>query len=276
MAITAKEVNALRQATGAGMMDCKKALTEAGGDFDKAIEILRKKGEKVSAKRETSNEGAVFAKRSDDGKEAVMIEINCETDFVSRNEGFQELGNSIIDSVFNGKPSDMNALMQLSVDGLTIEQKLLEAMGKIGEKMEIKKYGHINADRVVTYIHPGARVGVAVGFEGVGDEDIDAIGRDVAMQIAAMRPIAIDGDGVPQDVKEKEMEIGREIAIKEGKPENIVERIAEGKLRKFLKESTLLEQDFVKDSSKTVAQFLKEKNPNLKVKAFKRMELGSN
>lgn len=274
--ITAKDVNELRKATGAGMMDCKKALVEAGGDMEKAIEFLRKKGQKISEKRSDrdANEGAVFAYSTDGA--AALIELNCETDFVARNEDFQNLGNAIVETAFNNNPGDLAALLATEIDGRPITAHLTDAMGKIGEKLDVSSYERADGDRVVTYIHPGARVGVIVAFDGVGSEDIATIGKDVAMQVAAMKPAGVDENDVPSDVIEREMRIGREKALAEGKPEHIVDRIAEGMLKKFFKDNTLLNQEFVKDTSKTVRQYLKEANPDLKVKTFKRVQLGAN
>lgn len=276
MAITAKQVNELRKTTGAGMMDCKKALVEAEGDMEKAIEILRVKGQKVSAKRSDrdANEGSVFA--YGEGGKAVLIELNCETDFVARNEDFQDLGERLVKTVFNAQPADLDALHALDFEGRTIADTLTDAMGKIGEKITISKYSQANGENVTTYIHPGGRVGVLVAFDGIGSADMDSVGKNIAMQIAAMRPAAIDPESVSQAVREQELAIGREQALAEGKPENIVERIAEGKLKKFFKDNTLYNQDFVKDTSKTIAQYLKEANPDLKVTAFHRFQLGEN
>lgn len=276
MAITAKQVNELRKKTGAGMMDCKKALVEADGDMEKAIEILRVKGQKVSAKRSDrdANEGSVFA--FGDGAAAALIELNCETDFVARNEDFQNLGQDLVQTVYNNKPSDLEALHALDYKGSSISQVLTDAMGKIGEKITISKYSQAAGEKVVTYIHPGGRVGVIVSFDGVGSADMDTVGKNVAMQIAAMNPAAIDQSSVSEEVKEREMAVGREKAIAEGKPEKIIDRIAEGYLKKFFKENTLLSQAFVKDASKTIEQYLKEANPDLKVTAFHRFQLGQN
>ncbi|MDX1906649.1 MAG: translation elongation factor Ts [Bacteroidia bacterium] len=276
MAITAQEVNRLRQITGAGMMDCKKALTEAEGDFDKAIEILRKKGQKVSANRadRDANEGAIFVKANASNTEAVLIELNCETDFVARNEDFQQLGQSIAEAAQAAKPADLDSLKALHINGTPISDLLVDAIGRIGEKIDVRRYELVAGSQVVSYIHPGARVGVVVAFENTNGKDAQAIGRDVAMQIAAMSPVAIDKDGVSQEVIEKEIEIGKEQARNEGKPEAIVENIARGKLTKFFKENTLLNQDFVKDTSKSVGQYIKDNLGDAKVTAFKRMQLG--
>ena len=277
MSISATDVNKLRQLTGAGMMDCKKALTESGGDFDKAIEYLRKKGQKVSDARadRDATEGAVFAVANDGSSSAALLELNCETDFVARNEDFQGMGATFIAAGFKAGAADAEAVKELTVDGKPIKDLLLDAMGRIGEKIDIRRYVSASAERVVTYIHPGARVGVLVAFDGVGNADIEQVGKDVAMQIAAMKPVSIGKDDVPADLVAKELEIGREQARAEGKPEAMLDKIAQGKLQKFFKENTLLQQEFVKDSSLTIEQYLKNANPTLKVKAFHRVQLGT-
>lgn len=279
MAISAKDVNRLRQATGAGFMDCKKALTEAEGDFDKAVEILRKKGQKVSAKRadREATEGAVFIKTSEDQSEAFLIELNCETDFVARNEDFQNMGNQIATVAESERPASIDALMELSLPaGNAIKDELTDAMGRIGEKISIGTYEHLKGDKVVSYIHPGARIGVAVAFGKTGDKEVSSVGRDVAMQIAAMNPLAIDKDGISADVVQKEIEIGKEQARQEGKPEKILEKIAMGKLNKFYKENTLINQEFVKDTSKTVGKHIQEElGKDVVILDFKRVQLGA-
>lgn len=278
MAITAKDVNRLRQATGAGMMDCKKALTEAEGDFDKAVEYLRKKGQKVSAKRadREASEGAVFIRVDEDGKEAIIVELNCETDFVARNEAFQTLGNEITEKAATEKPESIEALKALAINGTPISDALIEMVGKIGEKIEIGTYKRIQGDKVVSYVHPGARIGVAVAFADTDGKDVESVGRDVAMQIAAMNPISVDKDGVPQDIVQKEIEIGMDQARNEGKPEKILEKIAQGKLNKYFKDHTLLNQEFVKDTSKTVKQYIKEElGAEVKITGFQRVQLGA-
>lgn len=276
MEISAKDVNELRKQTGAGMMDCKKALTEAEGDFQKAIEILRKKGQKVSASRadRDAKEGAIFTLSDSGSAEAVMIELNCETDFVARNDDFQSIGNTIIKLALASKPADLDALINLNAGAGSIKDMLTDAMGRIGEKIDVRKYAFVSAERIVSYIHPGARVGVLVAFENTAGADVDSIGRDVAMQIAALSPVAVDKDDVDATLIQKEIEIGMDQARQEGKPEAMLEKIAQGKLQKFFKDNTLLNQEFVKDSSKSVAQYIKEKAPNLKVKSFKRFQLG--
>lgn len=274
--ISAKDVNRLRQATGAGMMDCKKALVESEGDFDKAIEILRIKGQKVSAKRadRDASEGAVFVATNEAGTEASLIQLNCETDFVARNEDFQNLGTSIVTLAQAEKPADIAALLALPLDGSTVGETLTEAVGRIGEKLEVSSFEMISGDSVVTYIHPGARIGVAVAFANP-DGDVEATGKDVAMQIAAMNPVAVDEAGVDPAIVAKEREIGLEVARSEGKPEKILDKIADGKVKKFLKENTLVNQDFVKDTSKNVAQYIKDSlGKEASVVDFKRIQLG--
>ena len=276
MAITAQDVNKLRQMTGAGMMDCKKALVEADGDFEKAIEILRKKGQKVSASRadRETKEGTVFIKTNEDNSEAVLISFTCETDFVAKNEEFQSMGNSILEVAFNERPADIEALKAIKDGDLTIGEKIVEMIGKIGEKLDVSDFVTLSGEVVVPYIHAGSKLGVLVALKGANGTDVKDAGKDVAMQIAAMRPIAVDKDGVDQSIIDKEMEIGKEQAIAEGKPENIVEKIAMGKVGKYLKDNTLLSQPFVKDNSKTVAQYLDSTISGLTVDNFKRISIG--
>ena len=275
MAITAQKVNKLRQMTGAGMMDCKKALVESDGDFDKAIEILRKKGQKVSAKRadRQTSEGAVFIKTNDDNTTAVIVALGCETDFVAKNGDFQQLGKNILDAAFEAKPADIEALKGLSAGDLTLGEKLTELVGKIGEKIDIVSYQVLNGETVVPYIHAGSKLGVLVALKGGKSSEVIDAGKDVAMQIAAMRPVAVDKDEVDQAIIERELKIGREQAIAEGKPEQIIEKIAQGKLNKFFKENTLLNQSFVKDNSLTVAKYLDSVVKGLTVESFKRVSV---
>jgi elongation factor Ts len=276
MAISAKEVNELRKATGAGMMDCKKALEEAGGDFEAAVDILRKKGQKVSAKRadRETNEGSVFTKSNESNTETVLIALGCETDFVAKNEEFQNLGESIVNAAFNEKPASIDELKSIKIGDFTIEEKIVELVGKIGEKLEIIAYEHLSGEAVIAYIHAGSKLGVLVTMEGTNGADISAAGKDVAMQIAAMNPVSVSSESVPQEVIEKELEIGREQARAEGKPENMLDKIAQGKLNKFYKESTLLAQAFVKNNKQSVAQYLDSVNKGLTVKDFKRVSIG--
>lgn len=274
--ISAADVNKLRQMTGAGMMDCKKALTEAEGDFEKAIEILRKKGQKVSASRSDrdAKEGSVFVKTSDDKKEAVLIALNCETDFVGKNEEFQSLGKLIVETAFANKPADKDALLALKAGDLSLNDKIVELIGKIGEKIEVSEYVYMKGEAVVSYIHAGSKLGVLVSLKGVNGKDVTDAGKDVGMQIAAMNPVAVDETSVDKTVIEKELEIAKAQILAEGKPENMVEKIAQGKLNKFFKESTLLPQAFVKDNSKTVAQYLDSVSKGLTVAEFKRVSIG--
>ncbi len=276
MAITAKEVNKLRQMTGAGMMDCKKALVEADGDFEKAIDFLRKKGQKVSASRadRETTEGAVFVKTNEDHTQGVMVALSCETDFVGKNEEFQKLGEQILDVAFASKPSDVEQLKAEKIGDITVAEKITELIGKIGEKIEISEYVTITGEAVVPYIHAGSKLGVLVALTGVNGTDVTDAGKDVGMQIAAMNPVAVDEAGVDADTVKKELEIGKEQALAEGKPENIVEKIAQGKLQKFYKDNTLLKQQFVKDSSMTVQDYLNSITKGLSVASFKRVSIG--
>jgi elongation factor Ts len=275
-AISAQDVNKLRQMTGAGMMDCKKALTEAEGDFEKAIEILRKKGQKVSASRSDrdAKEGSVFIKVSDDKKEAVLIALNCETDFVAKNEEFQSLGKLIAETAYANKPADKEALLNIKVGSLTLNDKIVELVGKIGEKIEVSEYILMRGETVVPYIHAGSKLGVLVSLKGINGKDVTEAGKDVGMQIAAMNPVAVDEKSVDRSLIDKELEIAKAQILAEGKPENMVEKIAQGKLNKFFKESTLLHQAFVKDNSKTVAQYLDSVSKGLTVAEFKRVTIG--
>lgn len=276
MAITAQDVNKLRQMTGAGMMDCKKALTEAEGDFDKAVELLRKKGQKVSASRadrETS-EGVVFAKTINDGKKGILIAFTCETDFVAKNEDFIKLGEEIIEVAAKENPSSIDELKSLKSGSLTINEKITETTGKIGEKLEISSYEVLEGEQVVPYIHLNSKLGVLVALNNTNGTDVTEAGRDVAMQIAAMNPVAVDKEGVDAAIIEKEIEIGKEQARQEGKPEQIIDKIAQGKLQKFFKENTLLNQAFVKDNSVSIQQYLDSITKGLTVSEFKRVVIG--
>ncbi len=274
--ISAQDVNKLRTMTGAGMMDCKKALTEAEGDFDKAIEILRKKGQKVSASRSDrdAKEGSVFVRVSDDKKEAVLIALNCETDFVAKNEEFQSLGNLITEIAFAKKPADKEALLAEQIGGLTLNDKITELVGKIGEKLEVSSFIHMKGEAIIPYIHAGNKLGVLVSLKGVNGKDVTDAGKDVGMQIAAMNPVSVSESDIDKSLVEKEMEIAKAQILAEGKPAHMVDKIAQGKLNKFYKESTLLPQVFVKDSSKTVAQYLDSVTKGLTVVEFKRVAIG--
>lgn len=274
--ITAQDVNKLRTMTGAGMMDCKKALTEADGDFEKAIEILRKKGQKVSASRsdKEAKEGSVFIKVSDDKKEAFLIALNCETDFVAKTDDFQNLGKLIIETAYAKKPATKEALLAEQAGGLTINDKITELVGRIGERLDVSTFIHMKGETIVPYIHAGSKLGVLVSLKGVNGKDVTEAGKDVGMQIAAMNPVAVDEKSVDKSVIEKEIEIAKALIIAEGKPENMVEKIAAGKLNKFFKDNTLLPQAFVKDNSKTVAQYLDSVTKGLTVAEFKRVAIG--
>ncbi|MFB2119316.1 translation elongation factor Ts [Parapedobacter sp. 2B3] len=274
--ISASDVNKLRQQTGAGMMDCKKALIEANGDFQAAIDYLRKKGAKVAASRQDrdSNEGVVIAKTTEDGKKGVIIELNCETDFVAKNADFIAFGEGIADAAVAHAPASLEELKQLEIGGVKIADLLLDQTGKIGEKIDVSTYETVEAEKVVAYIHGNFRLGVLVGLSNAV-EGAEEAGRDVAMQIAAMNPVAIDKNDVDARTIERELEIAKEQIRAEGKPEEMVEKIAQGKLNKFYKESTLLNQEFVKDSSKNIAQFLDSVSKGLTVTVFKRVQLGA-
>lgn len=272
--ITASEVNKLRQMTGSGMMDCKNALVEAEGDFDKAIEILRKKGQKVAAKRgdREANEGLIISLADGTGKKGVITALTCETDFVAKNADFNDVANKIANIALNSGVKTIDELKTQSFDGngLTIGDKVMEMVGKIGEKIDVTALDFIEADTVVAYNHPGNQVASLVGLNAEGHSEV---GRDVAMQIAAMAPVALDKEGVSQETIDKEIEIGKDLARQEGKPEEMLEKIAMGKLNKFFKESTLLNQAFIKENKKSVGQYLKEIDSNLTVTEFKRHSL---
>jgi elongation factor Ts len=278
--ISAADVNKLRQQTGAGMMDCKKALTETNGDFEAAIDFLRKKGAKVAASRQDreSNEGVVIARTSADGKRGVIIELNCETDFVAKNAEFIAFANAIANEAVQNNPASIEALSQLQIDTETnrgtIAEAIISRTGTIGEKIGVSKYEVIEGEKVVAYIHGNYRLGVLVALSADA-AGVDEAGKDVAMQIAAMNPVALDKDGVDATVIERELEIAKDQIRAEGKPEEMVEKIAAGKLNKFYKDSTLLNQEFVKDPSKNVAQFLSTVDKGLTVTAFKRVALGA-
>lgn len=276
MAISAQDVNKLRNMTGAGMMDCKKALTEAEGDFEKAVDILRKKGQKISASRSDrqTTEGIVLIETSKDGSTATVVALGCETDFVALNKDFIELGGLLLAKAVKKGLNSTDELLVETEGKLTIAEHLTDQMGKIGEKLSVEACATIKAEKVATYLHANKKIGVVVAFEGVGKSDITEIGRDIAMQIAAMAPVSVDETSVPQEVIDRELAIGREQAIAEGKPEAMVDKIAQGKLQKFYKESTLLSQAFIKDNSKSVKQALADVSKTLKVVSFKRVQIG--
>jgi elongation factor Ts len=272
-AINAADVAKLRRVTLAGMMDCKKALEESDGNFDKAIEIIRKKGQAVANKRadKEASEGVVLSKVSADGKTGAMIVLNSETDFVAKNADFMALANKILDLAVTKKPANLDELKSLPMDGGKVGDKVVEYVGIIGEKLDLSYYEKIDAAHVQAYIHPGNKLATLVGFS---KSEIDVqVYKDVAMQVAAMNPVAIDKNFVSDVVIAQEIEIGKEQARRDGKPEEMLEKIAQGKLSKFFKESTLLNQDFVKDNKMTIRQYLQSANKDLTVTEFKRFTL---
>jgi elongation factor Ts len=275
VSISAADVNKLRQMTGAGMMDCKKALTEANGNFDEAIDFLRKKGQKVAGNRadREANEGVVFARTNADSTRAVLVTLNCETDFVAKNQEFIDMVSKLTDLALNSKPADLESFKSLPFQATTVRDEITTLVGKIGEKMELQ-YEQIDAPFVIAYNHPGNRLATIVGFNKKVS-DIEAIAKDVAMQTAAMAPVAVDKDDVDARTLERELDIAKEQARAEGKPEEMVEKIALGKLNKFYKESTLLNQEFIKDSKLSVRQYLQNADKDLTVTAFKRQAIGS-
>ena len=278
MAITAQDVNKLRQMTGAGMMDCKKALQEADGDFEQAVDILRKQGQKVAAKRADNEvaEGTVLVAISADGTNGKLIAFACETEPVSNVEDFKNLAQSILDKAVADDIQDKETLLASTLaDGRPVSENIIDLVGKLGEKLVIAAYENVTADKVVSYIHSNGKLGVLVAFEGVNGTDVSELGKDVAMQIAAMKPVALDKDGVDSATVEREIEVGKEQARAEGKPEAMLEKIAQGKLQKFYKDNTLLNQEFVKDSSLTIRQLVEKTAKGLTVKSFKRVAIGA-
>lgn len=273
--ISASEVAKLRKTTGAGMMDCKNALQEAEGDFDKAIEIIRKKGQAIANKRadREAGEGVVLAKTSDDNTYGAMIALNCETDFVAKNDNFVSFAASLLDRALEVKPASLDELKSAQMGNVTISEKLIEQIGIIGEKVELSAFEAVEAAAVQAYIHQGNKLATLVGFTKAGIDQ--QVYKDVAMQVAAMSPVAVDKDNVPEKVKQQELEIGMEQARREGKPEAMLEKIAQGKLAKFFKESTLMNQEFIKDNKMTIRDFLKSIDKDLTVTAFKRIALNS-
>ncbi|MBU8892211.1 MAG: translation elongation factor Ts [Bacteroidales bacterium] len=269
--ITASEVNKLRKMTGAGMMDCKKALVEAEGDFDKAQQIIREKGMAIANKRSDreAREGVVLAKAS--GAKGAVISLNCETDFVAKNEDFVKLAETILNIAIENFPSDLEGLKNLEIDGMKISDKITEQTGVIGEKIDLTYFDKIEAELVSSYIHSDKKLAALVGLTKSGVDE--QIGKDIAMQVAAMDPVAVNKDQVSQDTIEKELEIGRNQAIAEGKPENLVDKIAQGKLNKFFKESTLLSQAFIKEGKMSVQQYLQQADKDLTVSEFKRFSI---
>ncbi|MFC0608426.1 MULTISPECIES: translation elongation factor Ts [Rufibacter] len=277
MAITAQDVNRLRQETGAGMMDCKKALTEANGDFEAAKDILRKQGQKIASKRadNATSEGAVLTQVNAEGTVGKVIALACETEPVSKVEDFKNLAQAVLSAAVSTNAATKEELLATpQTDGRSLQDHITDLMGKIGEKIDVVSYETVSAEKVVAYNHSNGKLGVLVGLTNTGGKEVTEVGKDVAMQIAAMRPIAVDKDGVDAATIEREIEIGKEQARQEGKPEEMLEKIAQGKLNKFYKESTLLNQEFVKDPSVTIAKLLDNTNKGMTVTEFKRVAIG--
>lgn len=273
MGISASDVMKLRKATGAGMMDCKTALADAEGDFNRAIDIIREKGKLVASKRadREASEGVVLAKVSESGKSGSMIVLNCETDFVAKNENFVAFAERILDAAVANNAADLDAVKALALDGRSVEDHVTEQTGVIGEKLDLPFYVKLDAEAVVAYIHPGNKLATLVGFNKA---DVDnQVAKDIAMQVAAMNPVAVDKADVPADVAEKELEIAKEKFRQEGKPEAMLDKIAQGALEKFFKESTLLNQAFIKESKQTVRDFLKSQDKELTATKFYRYNL---
>ena len=275
MSFTTSDVVKLRKLTGAGMMDCKNALKDADGNFDRALEIIREKGKLIASKRadREASEGVALAKVTEDKKLGAMVVLNCETDFVAKNENFVAFADSILDVALAQKPENLEALKQLELDGRTIEKQVTEQTGVIGEKLELSFYAKIEAETVVAYIHPGNKLATLVGFNKDGVET--QVAKDVAMQAAAMSPIAIDKDTIPQEAIDKEIEIAKEKYRQEGKPEAMLDKIAQGSLNKWFKEVTLINQAFIKDGKITVKDYLAQNDKELEITAFERYSLDS-
>jgi len=274
--ITAADVNKLRLQTGAGMMDCKKALSEANGDFEKAIDLLRKKGQKVAANRvdRDAKEGIIMAATTPDGKRGAMITVSCETDFVAKNNDFVKYTEDLLSLAIEKNPKTVDEFKALPFKGITVSDSLFDQIGKIGEKIELSRFEVIEAPKVIVYNHPGNRLASMVGFSSAS-ASLDEVGKDVAMQIAAMNPVAVDKDDVDPAMLQREIEIGKDQARQEGKPEEMIEKIAMGKLNKFYKECTLNNQSFIKEEKKTISQLLEATEKGLKVTSFKRIQLGA-
>ena len=271
--ISAADVAKLRRMTGAGMMDCKKALEEAAGDFEKAQELIRKRGQAIANKRadREASEGVVLAKTTADGKTGMIISLNCETDFVAKNADFIALGNKILDAALKAGPADLEGLKDLVIDGKKAAELVLEKSGITGEKFELTYFSTVNAPAVQAYIHPGNKLATLVGFSKAG---IDVqVYKDVAMQVAAMNPVSLDKDDVPEKILAQELEIAKEQARREGKPADMLDKIAQGKLNKFFKESTLMNQEFIKDNKMSIRQYLESKDKSLKATGFVRYTL---
>ncbi len=273
--ISAQDVNKLRQVTGAGMMDCKKALSEANGDFEAAVDILRKRGQKVSSKRadRETTEGVVFVKTYENDTKGVIFSLGCETDFVARNEEFVAIGKALLEAATAKDAASAEALLAIMHDGRPFSDHITDLIGKIGEKIEVSNYSLVHGEKLAYYVHSNLKVGVLVSLSNVGGADYNAAGKDVGMQAAAMNPVAVDKGDVDATILARELEIGKAKAREEGKPENIIEKIAQGFVEKFYKDSTLLNQQFVKDPKLTVRQYLDSLNKGMTVSVFKRVSL---
>ncbi|RYD98023.1 MAG: elongation factor Ts [Sphingobacteriales bacterium] len=276
VSISAADVNKLRQATGAGMMDCRKALTESGGDFEKAIDYLRLKGQKVAANRSDrdAKEGVAVALANPENTYGIALHVSAETDFVSKNQEFMDFSNELAKIALENKPADIEALKALKMGDATIADRLLEMVAKIGEKIDVARFEFISAETVVPYIHGNFRIGVLVGMNQAKSDTVLAAGRDVAMQIAAMNPLGLDENSIAPEVIEREKALAVEQIVAEGKPADMAEKIAAGKMNKFFKENTLVNQPFVKDNGVTIAQYLTSVAKGLEVTAFSRVALG--
>ena len=274
MSFTTADVVKLRKVTGAGMMDCKNALKDADGDFDRALEIIREKGKLVASKRADRDaaEGVVLAKVTEGHSFGAMIVLNCETDFVAKNENFVAFADSILDVALTQKPENLDTLKGLDLEGRSIEAQVTEQTGVIGEKLDLSFYAKIEAETVINYIHPGNKLATLVGFNKAAETQV---AKDVAMQVAAMAPVAVDTDAIPQEVIDKELEIAKEKFRQEGKPEAMLDKIAQGSLNKWYKEVTLLNQTYVKDGKISIKEFLKQNDSELTVTAFERFTLNA-
>jgi elongation factor Ts len=274
MKISASQVNDLRKQTGAGMMDCKNALVESNGNFENAIDILRKKGQKVAAKRadRDASEGCVLSTTNDSNTKAFTLSLNCETDFVAKNQSFIDLTKSILDKIVKNSPNNLNELLNIQIDGLTLNEKLTEQTGVIGEKIEVGDFKFLEANYVSSYVHPGNRLATIVGFN-ILPSNPEIVGKDIAMQVAAMNPLSVDKDGIDKTIISRELEIAKDQIRQEGKPENMIDKIANGKLNKFYKENSLLSQSFIKDNKISVLKYIESIDKNLIVTSFHRVSL---
>ena len=273
MAVSMADITKLRKLTGAGMMDCKNALSETNNDIEAAVEIIRKKGQAVAAKREDREAAEGCALSSHKDGFAAIVALKCETDFVAKNQGFVALTQQILDKAIEAKAKSIEEVNALIINGKNVAELIVEEIGKTGEKMELGFYEAIEAPSTTSYNHLGNKLATIVGFNIAGIDN--QVGRDVAMQVASMNPVSVTRDDVPQNIVAQELEIGREKARQEGKPEAILEKIAEGRLNKFFKESVLMEQEFVKDPSMSIESYLKKQNPDLKAISFKRINLNA-